>query len=351
MDGGNYTAGDPEPVGANVTLNTPVSCDAYLYVRFRGADHIVALNTSIKAGEQSVKVKARLPRDLPGGEYKFFDAFLTPCDGDADQKPISLQGAPQTFLVTAYPTPNRYPTGAEVALTVSQRQFFDTKILELNGLSVQLTNHLEDGAADTPQLHGFLIQLVKSARAALDLTEQQYRTQIMKSEGKSPAFFADLRKQYDDLVLDLSNPAPGTTAGSARRPSLVPVQAQLQKRTPQTQPTNNRSGTLPPSAGKVDSTLTDNAAAYKYVRTTGRLTFDATLKSLPTGASVQYREVLDSEFTDYSSLTNISGATFELATYIFKFSKAGCADRKLRINPYQDPHPDIEVEFNDCIRK
>lgn len=349
LDGGNYTAGDD--IGANLTLNAPASCDSYVAVQFTGNNHGVQLESPIKTGEQSVKLKGKLPRDLPGGEYTRYRGWLNPCEGDADQKPISLQGVAQTFLVTAYATPNKYPTGGEVALTVNQRQFFDTKILELNGLSVQLTNHLENGAADTPQLHEFLITVLRSARVALDVTEQQYRTQIMKSQGTAPALFADFRKQYDDLVLDLSNPAPGTVAEYGQRPFLVFVQAQLKKRDPQTRRTNNLSGTLPPSAAKADSTLSDNAAAYKYVKTTGRLTFDATLKSLPTGASVQYREVLDPEFTDYSSLTNISGAKFELATYIFKFSKAGCADRKLRINPYQDPHPEIEVEFDDCIRK
>jgi hypothetical protein len=59
------------------------------------------------------------------------DASFDPCDGDADAKPLAMQTAAPTFLVTAFATPNKYPTGAEIALTVNQRQFFDTKILEL----------------------------------------------------------------------------------------------------------------------------------------------------------------------------------------------------------------------------
>jgi hypothetical protein len=45
----------------------------------------------------------------------------------------------------------------------------------------------------------------------------------------------------------------------------------------------------------------------------------------------------------------VTGASFELATWIFKFHKDGCTDEpSLRIDPYQDIDPNISVEFTHC---
>ena len=215
-------------------------------------------------------------------------------------------------------------------------------------MSVDLTNHLEQNGADTPELREYLAKILLSARTALDITEKQYREEIMKSKGEPPSFFEDFRKQYDNLLIEAKAPIPGARAAAPRQAaSLVLVQAQLKKRSP----SNNRSGTIPALAGKIDDTLNDNASAYETVKS-GRLTFAASIKSRPAGARVHYRKVIDADFIDLPQPTDVGVATFDLGTYIFAFEKEGCTDQpSLRIKGYHMPVRDIFVEFMHCGSK
>ena len=95
--------------------------------------------------------------------------------------------------------------------------------------------------------------------------------------------------------------------------------------------------------------INDNAAAYRYVRNSGRITFDAKITSFPAGAHVRYKKLIDSDYKDYSAPTDIPRVTLELATWDFEFSKDGCTDKpSRRIDPYEDTQPEISVEFRNC---
>ena len=73
-------------------------------------------------------------------------------------------------------------------------------------------------------------------------------------------------------------------------------------------------------------TIADNKSAYAYVMSSNRVTFDIQFISRPPGAQIAYKKLLDPDFTDYSELTDVKHATFELATWRFKFHKADCSD-------------------------
>jgi hypothetical protein len=168
----------------------------------------------------------------------------------------------------------------------------------------------------------------------------------------SPAFFADFRAQYEALETELGAPIPGVGARIAPLSGahLVYV-GQLVTRATKGQ--SDRSGDLgntsPTIVTAVRKTINDNAAAYKYIKNSGRITFDAMLESYPSDAQIKYKKLIDDTFQDYSGHTKVEKATFELATWIFEFHKDGCTDEPVvRIDPYEDMQPDVYVEFNHC---
>ena len=191
----------------------------------------------------------------------------------------------------------------------------------------------------------------QSAERDLTVTEGEYRDQILKSkESPLPAFFADFHVQYQTLLIQLKAPIQGV--GRADNVSHVRlIYAQLKKRDlPQPNaPSLNFTGTYPASVTAVRGTTGDNKAAYRIVKETGRITFDARITSFPAGAHIFYKKLVDDNYSDYSKLTDIEKASFELATWNFKFRKEGCTGEPVwQINPYEDPHPEINVEFSSC---
>ena len=112
---------------------------------------------------------------------------MNPCPGFENGKNFTVPDL--TVTVRAIPDSNVYPTKADLVLSVTQKQFFDTKIAQLTKLEVQLTTRIEGKAADLPELRVFLTQIVDSAEQDLTVTEGEYREQILKSkESPLPAF-------------------------------------------------------------------------------------------------------------------------------------------------------------------
>jgi hypothetical protein len=249
--------------------------------------------------------------------------------------------------VRAFPNLIRLPNTADLELSLTQKQFLDTKIAQLSALSSKLDSGVQNNSAELPQLRKFLADIVDSAEEDLTETEKQYREQILNPQEKLPAFFADFRAQYRALRVNLKAPIPGygrtSTVSSAKL-----LYAQLK-----TRPSDERlSSTRSPDIIAVWQTIKDNIAAYLIVKS-GRLTFRAQLSSYPPGARIQYKKMIDDKFVDYSSPTNVPSAAFELATWDFKFHKEECTDEPaLHIDPYQESDPaNISVEFLHCKGK
>jgi hypothetical protein len=341
---GNLTAGDSFEV--KLTLDMPAPCAVNVNVWFSNStrDGFMALG-NIAKGDTAVLLRVDLPRDLPAGDYKSSSGTLLPCPGYTRQRSFTVPV--RTVTVNALPDPNQYPTTADLELSLTQKQFLETKVAQLSDLNSQLNTRLEQNSADLPELRTFLIETVKQAEEALNVTEIQYRKQIMKSQGNPPAFFADFHAQYEALLVSLRAPIPGV-ANVVAQPKAALLFVQLKKRGPIEQLVN----TWPPAALAVWGTIKDNLKAYKYVKDTNRITFSAQLMSYPTGARVSYKKVIDEDYRDYSSPTNVTNASFELATWIFKFHKDGCTDvPALRVDPYEDSQPVVSVEFMHCRGK
>ena len=98
--------------------------------------------------------------------------------------------------------------------------------------------------------------------------------------------------------------------------------------------------------------VNDNASAYSIINSTGRALFHAQFMSRPTGATLYYRQAILPDFNAWSSKTDISGADFELATFVFKFHKDECQDEPVvTVDPYENTNPIVSVEFTRCTKK
>ena len=175
LDKYNYSAGDE--FGGSIKLQDPAPCDTRVYVNFnfvdpRGGNGNAIMSGVVRSGEQVIKLTGHLAKDLSAGEYSSSRTYLNPCEGYSN--PVYIEtNKTLKMAVAAYPNPVKFPTSADIVLTGNQEQFFNTKISELTQLSVDLTNHLELNAADTPELREFLAKILLSARKALDATEKQ----------------------------------------------------------------------------------------------------------------------------------------------------------------------------------
>jgi len=341
------TAG--QPVTMDLTLDQPAACDTPLYVEFTAQPPVsfsFTLSENVTKGQTVVEIKKPTYLDAPGAVYRTTRAYLGNCPGFSQIKLVKI---PERILnLRAFVDTTAYPTVADLTLKPTDHQFFDTKIVELNNLDGQVLAKLNNSAADVPDLRRFLIQTVLAADAALTVTERQYRLQIMNSSSdSSPGFFKDFHREYEGLLVDLRAPIPGTKAQASAAPVLLYVQ--LKKRNPSDQQRGR--GTYPPAATAVRKTIADNAAVYKYVSTTGRISFDARFSSVPTGATVKYKKVIEDDYKDYSAPTDVPKVTPELAAWQFLFHMDGCTDQPRRIDPWNDTTPDISVEFGRCATK
>jgi hypothetical protein len=328
-----------ESLGVNLTgLNLPSVCDAVIYVNFRSVnpDQTFQVVGQIKKGETSSTLSAAVPFDYPGGVFTSQDGAINPCPGYTQTKQITVP----TVTVTIKPVPDRnlYPTSAKVELSLTQNQFLNSKSSELGELNNKLDTYVTQNPANTPQLRKYLAVVVVAAEDALTATEKQYREQIMESQGPLPAFFADFHAQYQGLRSDLLGEPPMKQPTVSKRSGATIVYVQLQKK-----PSGQRLlDTMPSDAIAVHSVIADNQAAYQVIAANGQAIFHARITSVPAGARIRYKKLIDDDYEDYSKPTDVPDATFELATTLFIFQKEGCKnDGVVRINPYQDAHPEI----------
>ena len=345
----NVDAG--ESVTADLTLPSPASCDQIVLVQYNEESPlptIMQLRGEAAKGGTNVHLTFAIPRDRKAGVYHSTKGYLLPCPGLENSHEFAVPAS--TVTVRAVPDTNVYPTNADMALSVTQKQFFDTKIAELNKLDQQITTRVENHAADLPELRQFLIQIVTSADRDLSVTGGQYREIVLKSAEKPlPAFFADFHKQYQTLLIQLRAPIPGLGRNEPLGQAKLVYVQQLKQRKPLPE---NLSGTYPSSVKDTRSTMRDNRAAYRILKDTGRLTFPAVLTTHPTGAHIFYKKLIDDDYTDYSGVTDVQ-ASLELATWSFKFHLQGCTDEIRQINPFNevfdDQHPvEVTAGFEHC---
>lgn len=335
-----------------VTLDVPSPCVGWVFMNFRAptdksGDIEFQLQGRVEKGQQTTTVSEGIPVDYPGGNFDSIDAILA-CDGHQKRQELSLSSVLH-FTILPVADANIYPKKAGVKLSVNQKQFLDTKIHDLDLLLGRLSDGIEEFPAMTEDEQSFLLLILKDAQDALDETENQYSTQLLKPGESVPEFFEDFRAHYKDLVIQIKG---RKIEAQLATPHLMLANlsgSQLKKRSKDQQAQKGKPSTsLNPDAQSTGDIIKDNRSAYKYVEETGGAIFTTEVISTPDKARMSYRKTLDPNYTDYATLTPIPKATLPMAYLKLKFHKEGCQDEYLDINPWPDPYARIEEDFTKC---
>ena len=334
-----------EAVKGTVTFDIPSPCDAGFWIvalRDSGPERVEMDITGNPAkGGQTIAVGTQTAFDDAGGDFTSVSASFR-CNGYQKMRPITLSNKVH-FTLVPVPDTNVYPTQAKVELTVSQKQFLETKAEELDRLQIRFANGIEQYPNTTEDQKQFLVSIIESAQLALNDSEREYKKQILKQDQTIPVFFEDFRENYSDLETDIK-------ARKIVEQGIAPhlELAQLKKRSKPQSPAKP-STTLSPDAAAVSHLVDDNAKAYRYVEETGGAMFTTALMSIPPGARVAYRRTTQPDFADYPTPTDVTIATFPMAYLLFRFHKENCGDDQfLRIDPWDNPNATIKVEFTKC---
>jgi len=346
---GEITAGDR--LEATVILPDPTGCQTSLFLFFydqkTGEQFRLYGDTDGKKKEVRVVANA-VPKDLSGGEYKSNSAQINPCEGYS--KPRQLKVTDSIVLVRPFPNPIQLPSTADIKLSLTQTQFLQAEMTKLSALRGRLDTVVNQNS-NPSELQSLLLKIVDEAEDELTAAQEKYRKLILHSQDDSlPLFFPDFHAQYQALRTHLNLktlvPATGQASNSAWA-KLIYVQ--LRQRPSGGDYVSSGS----PNVDKLRHLIKDNAKAYGIVKETGQAKFHARLSSYPMGARISYKNALEDQYMDYSSPTNVTWATFDLAYWDFKFHKDDCSDDQFRrIDPYEENDPaDISVEFNRCKSK
>lgn len=337
-----------------IDLSKPPDCDTTLGIQFRlsndnGGVPLLQAQSQVRAGETSVKVQLTVPVDQPGGTYAASLGYLNACPHHA----FSTELHPNAITIKVNPIESSRPPAQTVIvkLSLTEQQYLDSKQDELSELNSRFENGLAANSSPV-LLNAFLKGIVTDALTLLTNAEGQYDRDVLKQNGELPAFFGDFRSRYQGFIAELDNNAhtnhTATKVELAKRaPALVYVQ-QLKTREQDHLP----QGEWPAIVDEIEHAIKDEIAAYVHARSTGRYKFTAVLLSKPPGARVKYKKFIDAGYLDYGAPTDVDRAEFDLARYEFLFSKPGCKDQYLRINPYQGTEPvPISVEFGRNCKK
>jgi hypothetical protein len=356
-DHAEATAG--QPFTLHLTFDTAATCDHGINFPLanQSGSQAVMLQGTLAVGQDTADVRTVISKDFSGEFVSNSPASgkpqLVPCSGYSIYKELSIPTV--TLNVKPIPDPNSHPSTVKVELSLTQEQFLDTKIAQLNTLLSQIDTRVDADGHDSRELRNFLAGIVDKAEAYLTMTEKEYQRVILKPGESLPPFFADFHRKYDDLHAELRAPIPGERATLTTEAHLIYVQQTLQRRPPvgSLPPSNNQSGSSPIVATGVKSLVEDNASTYKIVKVRGsQPKFHATFESQPDGATLYYRPEFDPNFQTWSKPTNIYGADLPLGWYVFKFHRDDCQDEPVRtINPNENVDPDISVEFVRCKKR
>ncbi len=83
------------------------------------------LSGRIKAGQTSGTITDHIPLDQEAGDYISQTFYISPCPGYRQVKELSVSGAKLTITQTVAQV--QYPATAKVELSLTQKQFLDTK--------------------------------------------------------------------------------------------------------------------------------------------------------------------------------------------------------------------------------
>jgi len=341
-----------ESIEWNVDLGRPSECQRNLLVIFQtqiaGATYEIDARGTIANGAGSAVVRADIPLDQKPGIYTSLIGRLDPCPRYSNFTDLKVPKITMTVTAPSQTSPNQTQKSdvEHLSFSLTQEQFFNTKISDFDDLDTQINDWTRDHPKDDAALRDFLSGIVSDADKLLTSTEKQFRQQILKPGQEMPAFFADFHAQYDSLRIELKQ-APYVSRRADINEAPVRISyVGFQRVSALIRP----AGLPPPIVTSVKYVLADNIGAFMYVKDTGLFTFDLKLTSSPPGAHIYFKMTTEDKWEEYSVPTDVEKATFAFASWDFRFRKDGCKDPvdKPDYSPYRDSVRIIAVKFSRC---
>jgi hypothetical protein len=347
-----------ESLDFNINLGQPLPCDTWVSVYFSNETDPnsaeLSATASFPKGTTSGVLKMNVPFDQPSGRYRARRGATNPCPNFrlGSQFTVPDASSPIVTVVANSSAVSQSPSPTvalgQISLSLTQKQFLNTKISDLDELDTKIATRINENSIDNQALRNFLLRIVEDADKIREDTESDYRKYILRTGDEIPAFFADFKAKYDDLRTELKNtPITNSNYRSASMDHGLLLNVQLDQSVP-----HRSAGILPPLALSVQSVILDNIAALAYVRDNERYTFDIQLTSIPPGAHIKVKKSIDQKYDEYPVPTDVPKATLELASWDFKFLKDGCKDPVYKpYDPYRDSVRKIVADFTHCKRK
>jgi hypothetical protein len=326
-----------ETVQFIVTLDRPNDV-ADSYIRYTlalaGGGIINSGSGEMPRGLRKVTIIYKVPFDAEGGRYELRDLVFVSAAG----KTVPLHAKSVPFDVI----PNKditYPTSAEVAINPSQVQLFRTAALSLAKRLQELRGNARTLQAKGPE--AVSAELRKALHRELDAvkqTSERFRAlggnAVLQESAR--IFFSDLSLSYLNIDARLSPERLGQAQG-LRNFSNAFAQA----------PKSNSSGYLAQEA--VYRAAEQNELAYNIVANTGNLSFDLTVISAPTGATIRYGRRGDT-LKEHTDPTKATIQSLPLAIWIIHFHKEGFQDQEREFNPFTEHEKLVDVTLEPMRR-
>jgi hypothetical protein len=325
-----------EELSFTITLDKAPSVDGgHVELTLTGPDVAFSFSSdAVKAGQTECSASLQIPAAATGGTWRVhINGFYT------GTKILPLGSADADFEVLA----NKnlvFPSSAEVRIKLSQVQLLRTAAIQLQA-QVQnfkaalapYSEYTEDGNRSVVKI---VRQNISDAIKSLDATQSSFRA--LAGDEPQPAveqvFFDDLRASYRTVLAEVDQ-------GHVLSREIVAVTPVGLRDAAQANKPEAASAILAQAALRP---FEQNELAYTLVADTQSLTFDLTVASEPSGASVCYHRRGDPCRPNPEN-TNTVINSLTLAVWLVQFQKAGYMTEEREHDPFREPNHEINVEL------
>jgi hypothetical protein len=314
-----------------ITLDRAPNFEGSIQITIIGPAITYGYGVTTKPGERVYQAPFAVPPAAPPGTWTVSKITFT-----GGGQPVELAFKGLSFKVI--PKPGLvFPSSAEVTINPSQTQLLRREAARLQqriqDLKANLTKQANPAGSGVVEL---LRANTKEAFQALEETQSTFHKLAgpESQAGAAEIFFGDLRKSYEDVLLDLERERTRPSLGGSLGWPFLMVTTWTP--TPQTR--------YPVLAQAVFRAFEQNELAYKIVSDSGTLVFDLDVSSSPTGATVSYRRRGD-HYRQNVNPTNTVIKELPYAIWQVRFQKQGYREEEREHDPFRDPNHFVHVEL------
>jgi hypothetical protein len=297
------------------------------------------------AGKDQVTLNCEVPFDADAGVYSPQKLYLGPPPGGARERSESAS-VPEIEILPVQDK-NVYPQSAVATVQMNQRQVLQDGAAKVQILLDEMSTRVDDQSAETPELRAYLASVASRAQSELEKSRIRYRS-ALPAGSKEPILFEDFERRYQAFLVENGDFHEGPVRQSKLLGGHVEL-AQLQ--------TNQTVIVTPPKLGssvgplvsKLAEILEDHVAAFLAIGESGSESFTISLRSSPSGASIEYKRIGEG-YTLYSRPTDVEQVPLPYARWTFRFSIGTCQVVRTP-DPFIEKNPRLLVNMQNCVKK